>query len=73
MPRNQQPVTFDVIWPACIHCGACVAVCLQGEPFILPFDTIAVAILCAIAGMRCVAVCPTSAVAPQPLAAGAAA
>ncbi len=62
MPRKRQPVTFDVIWHACIQCGACVAVCPQGEPFVSPFDTIAIATPCAIACMRCVEVCPTSAV-----------
>ena len=58
--RKHPPVSFNVIWPACIHCGACVAVCLQPEPFVSPFDTIAVETPCDIACMRCVAVCPTS-------------
>ena len=55
-------VSFTVHWPACIQCGACVAVCLQREPFISPFDTIAVETPCHIACMRCVLVCPTSAI-----------
>jgi NAD-dependent dihydropyrimidine dehydrogenase PreA subunit len=62
MPRAILPVTFGVKWPACIQCGACVAVCLQKEPFVTPFDTIAVETPCRIACMRCVDVCPTSAV-----------
>jgi ferredoxin len=60
--KKRRPVMFDVLWPACIQCGACVAVCLQREPFISPFDTIAVDAPCEIACMRCVDVCPTSAV-----------
>ncbi len=64
MPSTKKrfPVTFDVIWPACIQCGACVAVCLQREPFVSPFDTIAIDTPCEIACLRCVEVCPTSAV-----------
>ena len=60
--RKRQPVTFDVNWPACIECGACVAVCLQRSPFTSPFDTIAVHEPCDIACMRCEDICPTSAV-----------
>jgi ferredoxin len=60
--KKHSSVTFNIIWPACIHCGACVAVCLQRKPFISPFDTIALETPCEIACMRCVDVCPTSAV-----------
>ena len=62
MPKKPQPVAFNIIWPACIQCGACVAVCLQREPFISPFDTIAIETPCRIACMRCVEVCPTTAI-----------
>ncbi len=62
MPKKPLPVIFDVNWPACIQCGACVAVCLQRAPFVSPFDTIAVETPCHIACMRCVEVCPTSAI-----------
>ncbi len=64
MPRTNKhlPVLFDVIWPACIQCGACVAVCLQRAPFVSPFDTIAIDTPCEIACLRCVDACPTSAV-----------
>ena len=62
MPKKPQPVIFNVIWPARIQCGACVAVCLQREPFISPFDTIAIETPWRIACMRCVEVCPTSAI-----------
>lgn len=65
MARRLLPVSFKVIWPACIQCGACVAVCLQKEPFVTMFDTIAVETPCKIACMRCVEVCPTSAVTYQ--------
>ena len=58
-------VSFTVHWPACIQCGACVAVCLQREPFISAFDTIAVETPCHIACMRCALVCPTSAITHQ--------
>ena len=61
MPKHSV-VIFNVTWPACIQCGACVAVCLQREPFISPFDTIAIDAPCEIACMRCVEVCPTSAI-----------
>jgi NAD-dependent dihydropyrimidine dehydrogenase PreA subunit len=67
MSKQPQPVTFNVIWPACIQCGACVAVCLQREPFISPFDTIAVDTPCHIACMHCLQVCPTSAITYQVL------
>jgi ferredoxin len=60
--KKHSSVTFNIIWPACIHCGACVAVCLQRKPFISPFETIALETPCEIACMRCVDVCPTSAV-----------
>lgn len=60
--RRRTPVTFAVAWPACISCGACVAVCLQRHPFTSAFDTIAVDQACDIACMRCVDICPTSAV-----------
>jgi len=63
-----QPVTFSVVWPACIQCGACVAVCLQRETFISPFDTIAVDTPCRIACMYCADVCPTSAITHQVMA-----
>jgi len=66
MPKHVQPVVFDVNWPACIQCGACVAVCVQREPFTSPFDTIAIDTPCQIACMYCAAVCPTSAIASRP-------
>ena len=69
MPRKPDPAVFSVLWHACIQCGACVAVCLQRTPFISPFDTIAVETPCDIACMRCVEVCPTSAVEHCPAAA----
>ncbi len=62
MAKPLTAVSFSVLWHACIQCGACVAVCLQREPFISPFDTIAVETPCAIACMRCEQVCPTSAI-----------
>ena len=62
MPKKPQPLTFNIIWPACIQCGACVAVCLQPEPFTSPFDTIAVDAPCQIACLHCVEICPTSAI-----------
>ena len=62
---SSQAVSFTVHWPACIQCGACVAVCLQREPFISAFDTIAVETPCHIACMRCALVCPTSAITHQ--------
>ena len=60
--KKRPAIIFSVVWPACIQCGACVAVCLQREPFISPFDTIALDTPCAIACMRCVDVCPTTAI-----------
>ena len=52
-----QPVIFDIGWNACIHCGACVAVCpLEG--FTSPFDTIAVETACPVACMACEKICP---------------
>ena len=68
-----QPVIFDIGWNACIHCGACVAVCpLEG--FISPFDTIAVNTECPVACMACEKICPVETIthrtavarAPQP-------
>ena len=55
--KKHQPVLFDIGWNACIHCGACVAVCpLEG--FTSPFDTIAVREPCPVACMACEAICP---------------
>jgi ferredoxin len=62
MSKRPQPVIFSVSWPACIQCGACVAVCLQREPFVSAFDTIALETPCKIACMYCVEACPTSAI-----------
>ncbi len=62
LKRSNRSVSFKVIWQACIGCSACVAVCPQPEPFISPQDTIALDTPCHIACMRCVEVCPTSAI-----------
>ena len=61
MKRNRS-VSFNVIWQACIGCSAWVAVCPQPEPFVSAHDTIALNTPCHIACMRCVEVCPTSAI-----------
>jgi formate hydrogenlyase subunit 6/NADH:ubiquinone oxidoreductase subunit I len=61
MKRNRS-VSFNVIWQACIGCSACVAVCPQPEPFVSSHDTVALDTPCDIACMRCVEVCPTSAI-----------
>jgi len=55
---RKQPVTFEIGWNACIHCGACVAVCPQPASFISKFDTIAVNTPCDIACMACEIICP---------------
>jgi len=60
--RPRPVVAFQVNWYACIQCGACVAVCLQRQPFISAFDTIALDRPCHIACMQCEKVCPTSAI-----------
>lgn len=57
---SKEPVLFHIGWNACIHCGACVAVCPQPEPFISPFDTIAVDTPCDIACLVCELICPVS-------------
>jgi len=58
MPKT--PVIFHIGWNACIHCGACVAVCPQKPGFISSFDTIAVNTPCDIACMICEDICPVS-------------
>ena len=60
--KQNRAVTFNIVWQACIGCSACVAVCPQPEPFVSPHDTIALNTPCGIACMRCVEVCPTSAI-----------
>jgi ferredoxin len=60
--KRDRAVSFDIVWQACIGCSACVAVCPQPEPFVSPHDTIALNTPCQIACMRCVEVCPTSAI-----------
>ncbi|HQU73901.1 MAG TPA: 4Fe-4S binding protein [Calditrichia bacterium] len=65
MPKKE-PLTFAINWNACIHCGACVAVCPLEAGFISPFDTIAVGETCHIACMACEKICPVSAIIPQP-------
>lgn len=57
---ERAPVLFNIGWNACINCGACVAICPQPEPFISPFDTIAVDRPCDIACMLCEAICPVT-------------
>lgn len=59
MSKNE-PVIFHIGWNACIHCGACVAVCPQPVNFISDFDTIAVNTPCDIACMVCEDICPVS-------------
>lgn len=65
------PVLFDIGWNACIHCGACVAVCPQEAGFVSPFDTIAVNTVCDIACMVCEDICPVSTITHRPAAAAA--
>jgi len=67
LAKQQRAVKFNVIWQACIGCSACVGVCPQPRPFVSAFDTIAVETPCEIACMRCVEVCPTSAITFQKL------
>ena len=55
---SKTPVLFNIGWNACIHCGACVAVCPHPENFISPFDTIAVDRPCDVACMVCESICP---------------
>ena len=57
---HTDPVLFKIGWNACIHCGACVAVCPQHAGFISSFDTIAVDTECEIACMACEVICPVS-------------
>ncbi|MEM9921184.1 MAG: 4Fe-4S binding protein [Bacteroidota bacterium] len=64
MPRKE-PVIFKIGWNACINCGACVAVCPQPEPFISPFDTIAVDTPCDIACMKCEDICPVGTISSE--------
>jgi formate hydrogenlyase subunit 6/NADH:ubiquinone oxidoreductase subunit I len=58
--NRKEPVVFQIGWNACIHCGACVAVCPQEAGFISPFDTIAVQTPCDIACMVCEDICPVT-------------
>lgn len=60
------PVVFRIDWPACIRCGACVAVCPQPAGFTTPFDTIAEGVPCDIACMACEPICPTTAITHAP-------
>ncbi len=60
MGSKAPAVIFDIGWNACINCGACVAVCPQPEPFISPFDTIAVHTVCDIGCLVCEDICPVS-------------
>jgi len=64
MPKKE-PVVFQIGWNACIHCGACVAVCPHKPGFITAFDTIAVDTPCDIACMACEAICPVSTITHQ--------
>lgn len=57
---HHEQVLFTIGWNACIHCGACVAVCPQKAGFISSFDTIAVDTICDIACMACEIICPVS-------------
>ncbi|HEY9719708.1 MAG TPA: 4Fe-4S binding protein [Trichormus sp.] len=70
MKKEPSAVVFDINWNACIRCGACVSVCLQREPFVSSFDTIAIETPCEIACMQCVDACPTSALSPVAVAVG---
>ncbi len=63
---KRPPVIFQIGWNACIHCGACVAICPQKARFISEFDTIAVGKPCEIACMACESVCPVSTIFSQP-------
>jgi ferredoxin len=64
---TKKPVTFAINWNACIHCGACVAVCPLPAGFISPFDTIAVNETCSIACMACDKICPVTAITAHPV------
>jgi formate hydrogenlyase subunit 6/NADH:ubiquinone oxidoreductase subunit I len=64
---RKEPVVFQIGWNACIHCGACVAVCPQEAGFISPFDTIAVQTPCDIACMVCEDICPVTTITHVPL------
>jgi len=57
---SHESVIFKIGWNACIHCGACVAVCPQKAGFITSFDTIAVDTPCDIACMACEVICPVT-------------
>ena len=61
------PVVFHIGWNACIHCGACVAVCPQEAGFVSPFDTIAVDTPCDIACMVCEDICPVNTITHTPV------
>ncbi|RME46172.1 MAG: hypothetical protein D6796_09365 [Caldilineae bacterium] len=56
------PIVLRVHWPACLHCGACVAVCPQPAGFTSPFETIAVNTACELACLLCEKACPVSAI-----------
>lgn len=64
--RKKKVVVFQIGWNACIHCGACVAICPQKPGFISAFDTIAVNIPCDIACMACEAICPVTTITHAP-------
>ena len=67
--KTKEAVVFEIGWNACIHCGACVAVCPQEAGFTTAFDTIAVNRPCDIACMFCEAVCPVNTISHLPISA----
>jgi len=63
------PIVLIVHWPACLRCGACVAVCPQPAGFTSPFETIAVDTPCEIACLLCEKACPVTAISHRQVAA----
>lgn len=60
--KSNSAILLRISWSACIHCGACVAVCPLEEDFTTPFDTIAVDEPCRVACELCELICPVSAI-----------